>query len=231
MSRTSPSFRFLPLSLLLLFFPLQSWAGELENLGKRIAQEGNGSPGSIACMECHRLHGGGMPLIGSPRIAGQPQRYIEHEILGVRGGTRYAPIMAGVVSNLSRKEIRAVASWYAIVRTPKLPDVSPPDPTLLTLGKRIARKGMWRKNVPACVLCHGADGRGIPPHFPYIKGQNKGYLLRQLIAFAFLKRSDDPQGLMRGIARRLSPKERQAVAEYFSSLTPPPADGLPDPKQ
>jgi cytochrome c553 len=172
-----------------------------------------------------------MPLIGSPRIAGQPRSYIEHEILGVREGTRYAPIMAGVVSHLSRKEIRAVASWYAHVRAPKMPDVSPPDPTLVPLGKRIAQKGLWKKNVPACVLCHGPDGRGIPPHFPYIKGQNKSYLLRQLVAFAFLKRSDDPQGLMRGIARRLSPKERQAVAEYFSSLAPPPADGLPDPKQ
>lgn len=170
-----------------------------------------------------------MPLIGSPRIAGQPQHYIEHEILGVKAGTRYAPIMAGVVNNLSQKDIQSVAAWYASVRTPKLPDVSPYDPDLVALGKRIAVKGQWKRNVPACVLCHGPEGRGIPPHFPYIKGQNKGYILRQLISFAFLKRADDPQGLMRGIARRLSPRERQAVAEYFASLPPPPADGQPDP--
>ncbi|MCL4486361.1 MAG: c-type cytochrome [Nitrospirae bacterium] len=215
-------------SLCLSLFFLSSatvHADDLLKRGKRIAEEGNRSPGSVACMECHRLHGGGMPSIGSPRIAGQTPVYIEHEILGVQKGTRYAPVMAGVVNNLSRNDIRAVARYYASVRTPKIPDVSPPDPALVALGKRIARKGLWKKNVPACVLCHGPDGRGVPPHFPYIKGQNKGYLLRQLVSFAFLKRKDDPQGLMRGIARRLTQKERKAVAEYFASLTPPAVAG------
>ena len=219
----------LPAMFLLMLSTLPAAeAGSLIEKGKTIAREGNGLPGSTACMECHRFHGGGMPSIASPRIAGQPKKYIEHEILGVKAGTRFAPIMAGVVNNLSRSDIRAVAAWYASVRTPKLRDVSPYDPKLVALGKRIALKGEWKKNVPACVLCHGPQGRGIPPHFPYIKGQNKGYLLQQLMSFAFLKRADDPQGLMRGISRRLSLQERKAVAEYFASLTPPPADGQPD---
>ena len=166
-----------------------------------------------------------MPSIGSPRIAGQSALYIEHEILGVQKGTRFAPIMAGVVKNLSKKDIRAVAQYYASVRTAKIPDVSSPDPTLVRLGEKIAQKGLWKNNIPACVLCHGPNGRGIPPHFPYIAGQNKGYLLRQLVSFAFLKRKDDPQGLMRGIARRLTQNERKAVAEYFASLMPPSAAG------
>ena len=93
------------------------------------------------------------------------------------------------------------------------------------LPSRVSGRGTF----PPASSVTAPEGRGIPPHFPYIKGQNKGYILRQLISFAFLKRADDPQGLMRGIARRLSQKERQAVAEYFASLTPPPADGQPDP--
>ena len=209
------------LCLSVFFLTSTAYAGGSMDWGKKIAEEGNGSPGSVACMECHRLNGGGMPSIGSPRIAGQTAFYIEHEILGVQKGTRYAPGMAGVVQNLSKSDIRAVALYYAGVRTPKLPDVSPPDPALVALGKHIAQKGLWKKNVPACVLCHGPNGRGIPPHFPYIEGQNKGYLLRQLVSFAFLKRKDDPQGLMRGISRRLTQRERKAVAEYFASLNPP----------
>lgn len=211
--------------LLLLVSPAKG--EDLLSHGKKIAESGNGSPGVTACMECHRLDGGGMPSIGSPRIAGQTPTYIDHEIHGVQRGTRYAPIMAGVVNNLSDRDIRAVALYYASVRTPKLPDVSPPDPALVKMGERIAQRGLWKKNIPACVQCHGPNGRGIPPHFPYIEGQNKGYLLRQLMSFAFLKRKDDPQGLMRGIARRLTRKERKAVAEYFASLTPPPATGKP----
>ncbi len=215
-------------TLILSLFLLSTMTVHAEDLlkrGKRIAEKGTGSTGSVACMECHRLNGGGMPSIGSPRIAGQASAYIEHEILGVQKGTRYAPVMAGVVDNLSKKDIRSVALYYASVRSPKLPDVSPPDQPLVALGKHIAQKGLWKKNIPACVLCHGPDGRGVPPHFPYIEGQNKGYLLRQLVSFAFLKRKDDPQGLMRGIARRLSQRERKAVAEYFASLTPPAVAG------
>ena len=213
------------LLLLLLVSPVHG--GDLLSWGKQIAREGTGAPGNIACMHCHRLNGGGMPSIGSPRIAGQTATYIDHEIRGVQQGTRFAPIMAGVVQNLSDRDIRAVSLYYSRVRTPKLKDVSPPDAILVRTGERIAQRGLWKKNIPACVQCHGPDGRGIPPHFPYIAGQNKGYLLSQLVSFAFLKRKDDPQGLMRGIAGRLTPRERKAVAEYFASLPPPPGTGTP----
>jgi cytochrome c553 len=207
----------------LLFFLLSTPADgeDLLARGKKIAREGNGVPGNIACMECHRLDGGGMPSIGSPRISGQTALYIEHEIHGVQNGSRYAPIMSGVLQPLTDRDIRAVALYYSNLRSPKRQDVSPPDPSLVKTGERIALRGLWKKNIPACVQCHGPEGRGIPPHFPYLAGQNKGYLLRQLVSFAFLKRKDDPQGLMRGIARRLTPRERKAVAEYFSSLNPP----------
>ncbi len=224
---TNPSLLVVLSAFLICCFSIPEAQAEnvLFEAGKKIARAGTGKAGSIACMECHRLRGGGMPSIGSPRISGQSAIYIEHEILGVQQGTRYAPMMAGVVRDLSRKDIQAVARYYASVRSPKVAEISPPDPALVEIGRSIAQKGLWKKNIPACVLCHGPDGRGIPPHFPYIAGQNKGYLLRQLLSFAFLKRKDDPQGLMRGIARRLTHEERKAVAEYFASLSPPPAAG------
>ncbi|MHB1757408.1 MAG: c-type cytochrome [Leptospirillum sp.] len=196
-------------------------AGDLYSWGKHIAEAGNGMPGNTACMECHRLKGGGMPSIGAPRIAGQTVQYIQREITEVQKGARYGPVMAGVVQNLSARDILAVATYYSKVRSPKLRDTETVSPKRVSLGKQIAHQGLWKKNIPACVICHGADGYGVPPLFPYIAGQNRTYLMRQLIAYAFLERKDDPQGLMRGIAKRLSPQERKAVAEYFSSLKPP----------
>ena len=209
-------------ALLLLDSPGEG--GDLLVLGKKIAQSGNGRAGSIACMECHRLDGEGMPSIGSPRISGQTATYIDHEIHGVQKGTRYAPIMAGVVRTLSDREIRAVALYYSKARAPKLPDILP-ERALLETGRQIAQRGLWKKEIPACVQCHGRNGRGIPPHFPYIAGQNASYLLRQLVSFAYLRRKDDPQGLMRGIAGRMTMQERKAVAEYFASLNPPDHKG------
>ncbi len=214
--------------LAVLFLPvLFFWEGEkamaddLVAWGKHIAEAGNGKPGNTACMECHRLTGGGMPSIGGPRIAGQTMEYISREIREVQQGKRYGPVMAGVVQNLSKRDIQAVATYYSQLSPPKVSDIHTPSPKLVSLGKQIAHRGLWKKNIPACIQCHGQNGYGVPPLFPYIAGQNRTYLLQQLLSYAFLKRKDDPQGLMRGIAKRLSTEERKAVAEYFSSLSPP----------
>ena len=205
--------------------PLPARAESLMDWGKHIAEAGNGDPGNTACMECHRLKGGGMPSIGSPRIAGQTRQYIAREIREVQEGKGYGPVMAGVVENLSEHDIEAVALYYSRARTPKARETEPPSSARMALGKKIAHRGIWKRNIPACVQCHGVNGSGVPPLFPYIAGQNRTYLMRQLIAYAFLERKDDPQGLMRGIARRLSAGERKAVAEYFSSLNPPQTNG------
>ena len=196
--------------------------------GHTIAMQGNGLPGNTACAECHRINGGGMPSVGIPRIAGQTETYIYREIRGVQKGTRYSPYMDGIVQNLSRKDIRSVALYYSTVRTPKLHDPAEFDPSLRELGRRIARRGLWDRNIPACILCHGQNGRGIPPNFPYIAGQSKSYLMGQLLSFAIVKRKDDPEGLMRGIASKLTNREIKAVAQYFASLEPPVYGKIPE---
>lgn len=198
-----------------------SRAEDLMAWGHTIAMGGNGLPGNTACAECHRINGGGMPSVGIPRIAGQTETYIYREIRGVQKKIRYSPYMAGVVANLSPRDIRAVALYYSAMKTPKLPDPAPFDPQLSALGRKIAHRGLWDRNIPACILCHGRGGRGVPPNFPYIAGQSKTYLMTQLISFAVLDRSDDPEGLMRGIASKLTTREIKAVAQYFASLDPP----------
>ena len=197
-------------------------------LGHLIAMKGNGFAGSTACAECHRINGGGMPSVGIPRIAGQTATYIYREIRGVQKGTRFSPFMSRVVRNFSKSDIRAVALYYSTVRTPKLHDPSEFDPSLQPLGRRIARRGLWDRNIPACILCHGEDGRGIPPNFPYIAGQSKTYLMQQIKSFAVVDRKDDPEGLMRGIASKLKNREIKAVAQYFASLTPPDYGKIPE---
>ncbi len=201
--------------------------GAMISWGHTIAMQGNGLPGNTACAECHRINGGGMPSVGIPRIAGQTETYIYREIRGVQKGTRFSPYMDRIVLNLSKRDIHAVALYYSTVRTPKLHDPAEFDPSLATLGRRIAHRGLWERNIPACIICHGQDGRGIPPNFPYIAGQSKTYLLGQLFSFAVIKRKDDPEGLMRGIASRLTNREIKAVAQYFASLEPPVYGPIP----
>ena len=220
------------LGALLALFPSRARGADTEAAliawGHTIAMQGNGLPGNTACAECHRINGGGMPSVGIPRIAGQTETYIYREIRGVQEGTRYSPYMDGIVQNLSRRDIRAVALYYSTVRTPKLPDPASYNPALRELGRRIAHRGLWDRNIPACILCHGQDGRGIPPNFPYIAGQSTTYLMGQLISFAVVRRKDDPEGLMRGIASKLTHREIKAVAQYFASLDPPVYGKIPE---
>ena len=91
------------------------------------------------------------------------------------------------------------------------------DPALAARGARIALSGLWEKDVPACISCHGPGGHGVGAHFPALAGQYASYIAKQLNAWRIGTRSNDPQDLMKGIAQRLSPADIAAVAAYFAS--------------
>ena len=59
---------------------------------------------------------------------------------------------------------------------------------------------------------------GIPSQYPRISGQFAEYVELQLKAFRAGTRANDPSGMMRGVAVRMSDREIQAVAEYAAGL-------------
>lgn len=75
--------------------------------------------------------------------------------------------------------------------------------------------------VATCASCHGAKGEGNPAsNFPRIAGQSKAYLARQLKNYADGSRKNQ---VMEPIAKGLTPQQINAVAGYFSALSPPEA--------
>ena len=74
------------------------------------------------------------------------------------------------------------------------------------------------KGVAACTSCHGPNGAGMPAQFPRIGGQFPEYSIAQLQAFRLGERANDPNGMMRSIAAKLSDNEMKAVAEYIAGL-------------
>src|SRR5688572_1010933 len=72
-----------------------------------------------------------------------------------------------------------------------------------------------------CVQCHGPRGEGIPSaSFPRIAGQPQQYLAKQLDDYANGSRRNS---VMEPIAKALAPKDRQALAAYYSALAAPAA--------
>ena len=91
--------------------------------------------------------------------------------------------------------------------------VPPPDPKRTTRERFAAHSA-----VPACAGCHGPTGAGIPAQYPRLGGQFADYIAVQLKAFKDGARANDPNGMMRGVAARMTEREMRAVAEYAAGL-------------
>ena len=87
----------------------------------------------------------------------------------------------------------------------------------VALAKGDAKAGEAKSTV--CQACHGTDGNGTGDgQYPRIAGQYADYLVAQLKAFKDGVRMNDPNGMMRAVAERMSEREIRAVAEYAAGL-------------
>lgn len=171
------------------------------------------------CAACHGTDGNSaIPM--NPVIAGQHPWYAFKQLQnfkaeGGKPAERPSPIMAGIVSTLSREDMANLALYFGGQKaSPRLAR----DAELVKLGQQIYRGGILKKGVAACSSCHGPDGSGIPAQFPRLAGQHAQYTVDQLKAFRTQQRKNDPNRMMRLIAEKLSDREMAAVAEFIQGL-------------
>ncbi|ADE12106.1 c-type cytochrome [Sideroxydans lithotrophicus] len=181
---------------------------------RNITLQGN-KQGAPACQSCHGTDGGGTPSAGIPRLAGLNAAYIEQQLKNFRAGKRSNPIMQPIADLLTETEVTQVAAYYAALPVP-LTTPQGADPALLRKGEAIATVGDWSHEIPACFQCHGPNGKGIAPHFPAIAGQSALYISNQIEAWKSGTRSNDPAGLMKSVADKLSPEQIEAVSAYLA---------------
>jgi thiosulfate dehydrogenase len=184
--------------------------------GEAIALKGNAS-GAPACSECHGKSGEGQPDAGIPRLAGLNPGYIQHELSSFASGTRPNSVMRPIAKALSDADRGAVATYFAGLAPPHVPEAKPAA-GLVALGEKLALRGQWSKRLPACSQCHGPGGSGVGAVFPKLAGQSATYLANQLKRWKKGQRHDDPMGLMAGVAAKLDAREIAAVAAYYASL-------------
>jgi cytochrome c553 len=177
---------------------------------------------SIAAQVCAACHAADGNSIGpaNPKIAGQVPEYLHKQLADFKaqGGKKAArenAVMSGMVANLSEADMKNLAAYYS---GQKLKPAAAADKELAALGQKLWRGGNAQTGVPACAGCHGPTGAGIPAQYPRVAGQYSEYLAAQLRAFKEGGRANDPNGMMRGVAARLSEREIKAVAEYAAGL-------------
>ena len=166
------------------------------------------------CEKCHGPNGtSASPLF--PRLAGQPEVYIETQLRSFRDHGRGDPharaYMWGIAGPLSDGQISGLGVYYA--KFPPPPGTPAANPALAAKGKALYDEGAPDREIPPCAPCHGQNAEGNEA-IPRLAGQHHQYLVRQLQAFHGLMRENE---IMDENAKALSEDDIAAVAEYLSS--------------
>lgn len=176
-----------------------------------------GKAKSEKCVACHNADGNSTVVLW-PKIAGQHQAYLFHQLLsfqqGANGG-RNEPSMFAMMQDLSQQDLADLSAFYA----KQTMSAGTTKANLVALGQALYRGGNVKTGIPACAACHGASGMGNElAHFPRIAGQHAEYTANQLNNYKKKTRTNDINGIMQDIASRLSDAEIEAISSYVEGL-------------
>lgn len=210
--------------------------------GQTIFTQGKGDAVQ-ACQNCHGDKAQGNDAMGAPRLARIGYGYVVKQLTDFANDKRtpggVGAVMPGFAKALSEQERRDVAAYVnTLSTTPELSDLKALKDGGTKVGEsykgdEIVQHGSDK--VSACVSCHAYNGMGADPIFPKIGQQKYVYLVNQLhnwrasdadVAGGAIARTNDPQGMMRAIAKKLSDDDIVNVATFLSQA--PPTRGVGD---
>ena len=160
------------------------------------------------CATCHGENGISQ-MEGVPSLAGQPDRYIQWQLVFFRAGARKNEQMQGIVEQLDNSDIRDLGAYFASLTPPKaaLPDDNP------DLSKKGAQAAAGRR----CANCH-TDSFAGKDAAARIADQREEYLLKALHDYKSGARSGGGSAAMADVAYPLSEEEITALAHYLAHL-------------
>lgn len=184
---------------------------------------------TMTCAQCHGGTGNGYDSLGrdlvGPKISALDEAYFVKRLLDFshqripspqKGPVTLSTMMAVVCKHLTAPIFKAFAILYASF--PRTAEHST-HPFAAALGKQLWTYGDTQRHIPACMACHGFDGRGYPSAFPALAGQKARYLEQSLRQWRSGERHSDPNAMMRMIAHRLNDAQIQALSQYAAGLT------------
>ena len=177
-----------------------------------------GKTKAAICASCHGIDGNSTNPEW-PSLAGQHPKYLTNQVIAFKQGTTRSNIlMAPMIQAMTEQDIEDVAAFYATLpRRGMFADKNAKE--VVALGERLYRAGKKETATAACMGCHGPNGAGNSlAGFPQIASQHATYTAMQLKMFRSGERSNDPQGMMRDAASKLTDDEIDALAQYLAGL-------------
>jgi cytochrome c553 len=163
---------------------------------------------AAVCAGCHGENGISQTE-NIPSLAGQPDQYIQWQLVFFRSGSRKNEQMQPIVEGLSNEDIRNLGGYFAALTPPKAPQQDDnPD-----LSKKGAQAAVGRR----CASCHTDSFAGTKA-VARIADQREEYLVKALHDYKSSKRVGGGQAVMADVAYPLSDEEIEALAHYLAHL-------------
>jgi cytochrome c553 len=161
------------------------------------------------CLACH---GSGAAPQGevAPLLEGQPDSFIQWQLVYFRNETRVDPAMTPISKLLNNVDIRNLGAYLASLPPPKPAPGKDERPDLTEAGAQLAKANH-------CDSCH-LDGYVGRDNIPRLAGQREAYLLKSLRDFKSGKRRGGGVAAMPDAVYPLSDAGLQALAHYLARL-------------
>ena len=159
------------------------------------------------CAACHGENGISQTE-DIPSLAGQPDQFIQWQLVFFRSGTRKNEQMQPIVEQLSNDDIRNLGAYFASLDPPKSLADDNPD-----LSQKGAQAAVGRR----CASCHSDTYAGTKA-VARVAGQREEYLLKALHDYKSGVRSGGGMAAMAEVAFPLSEEEITALAHYLAHL-------------
>ena len=159
------------------------------------------------CVGCHGENGISQTE-NIPSLAGQPDQFIQWQLVFFRAGTRKNEAMKPIVDELSNEDIRNLGAYFASLQPAKAPADDDPD---------LSRKGAEAAAGRRCASCH-LDNYAGTKGVARIAGQREEYLVKALHDYKSGQRVGGSQAAMTDVAYPLSAEEITALAHYLAHL-------------
>lgn len=173
-----------------------------------------GAQKAAVCAACHGMTGTSVNPEW-PNLAGQHETYIVGELQHFKQGTRVDPLMTPMSIGLSEADIQDLGAHFA----QQTPTGLEADPSNWKNGEKLYRGGDPERELPACIACHGPQGKGNgPAKYPALRAQHAVYALKQLKGFADGTRASPGNDIMKTIAAKLTDEEMRALVSYMQGL-------------
>ncbi len=158
------------------------------------------------CVTCHGKDGiSEQPEI--PSLAGQPDQFLQWQLIYFRGGARKNEKMSPVAADRSNEDVRNLGAYFAALKPPAAP-ASDPDAQLSAAGARLIAERR-------CISCHTDNFSGTKAT-ARLAGQREDYLVKALTDFKDGKRSGGGVAAMADVAYGLKDDEIRALAHYLA---------------